>query len=184
MKTHELLERIELRNLGQRDLRLAASGLFSHEIAKMAGTLEWMVFGSGSEREALAAQVVLDVEPKIKKRAMAIVKELRALSKEIERVDPSVSSFDIGPRGLARSEAEQQKVFGWWKATELQQALTDAYLKVHSLKFDFDQMEEVPSFLKRSYDTMLKASAAVSSAQDVAQKLYNEMRHAQKATQR
>lgn len=246
MRTREILERIEIRSLGQRDLRLGASAVLSRAIEMMAGQIEWWMKGGGDDAESTAAAVVAEAEPKIRRKLDAAIKDLRSLAREIKVVDPSLSAIDIRP-GLVRAEAadvnyarldrslseieravrtarysldkykvdparfapqaqnfvtaanaigsaarvllrasagmqeEAAPAFGWWRPAELQQALTDAYLKVHSLKADFDRMEEVPSYLKRAYDTMLKAASAVSSAQDVAQKLYNEMRHAQRS---
>lgn len=56
------------------------------------------------------------------------------------------------------------------------------YLKAHSMKADFDRMEEIPSYLDASYKATMKLLGRIEEAQKEAQNLYNQMRHAYKAT--
>lgn len=76
---------------------------------------------------------------------------------------------------------EQAQAFGWHKPAELMQVLRDAYLKVHSLKADFDRMEEIPSYLSKAYSAVMKASGDITTAQSSAQEIDNLLRHARKS---
>ena len=77
-----------------------------------------------------------------------------------------------------RMEEAQAPAFGWHRPPEIQEMLTQAYLRAHSLKADFDRMEEIPEYLKASYSAVLKLTGAIGKAQDAAQEVYNQMRHA------
>ena len=59
---------------------------------------------------------------------------------------------------MSRLIEEQTPAFGWHKPAEVMQALRDAYLKIHSLKADFDRMEEIPNYLSKSYSAVMKAA--------------------------
>ena len=81
---------------------------------------------------------------------------------------------------MSRLIEEQTPAFGWHKPAEVMQALRDAYLKIHSLKADFDRMEEIPNYLSKSYSAVMKAAGDITKAQDSAQEVDNQMRHAYK----
>ena len=51
--------------------------------------------------------------------------------------------------------------FPWHLAAEADEAMTEAYLKLHSMKAAFDRMEEIPNGLKPLYDQILKAAGTV-----------------------
>ena len=72
--------------------------------------------------------------------------------------------------------------FGWHKPSEIQRVLAQAYLAVHSLKADFDRMEEIPDYLKKSYDSVIAVAGKIGDAQKACDNLYSQMRHAYKAT--
>ena len=55
-------------------------------------------------------------------------------------------------------------------AADVEDALADAYQKIHRLKAMFDAMEEVPNSLKGIYDANAKLSHDVGAAK---QKAYN-----------
>jgi hypothetical protein len=81
---------------------------------------------------------------------------------------------------MRRVIEEQAQAFGWHKPAEVMQVLRDAYLKIHSLKADFDRMEEIPSYLSPAYSAVLKAAGDIGKAQDSAQEVDNQLRHARK----
>ena len=53
----------------------------------------------------------------------------------------------------------------WWKATEANQHIVDAYLALHSLKASFDVMEEIPNSVIPLYDQILRALGSLEPAQ-------------------
>lgn len=164
--TTELLERMNLKSLGQRDLRLGAAKLFAHEIRKLAGTMEWAASGHGDDKLAAAAQVVMETEPKVKRKLDKVVRDIRGLAKAIERVDPSETAIDITPGSLARRhESRENPRFHELQSAE--KSLTDAYLSVHSLKADLDAMHEIPHQLDRIYKALLKSSDVIGKAKDI-----------------
>lgn len=163
MKTTELLERVMVQRMGQRDLRLGAVALFAHEIRKLAGALEWAASGHGDDKVAAAAQVVMEVEPSVKRLVTKAVRDLRALAGRVERAEPSLSAIDIKP-GLVRSEAAQGAGLPLWKGKEADDAVGQAYLAVHSIKAAIDQMDEIPPNLKRLYQTVMHASDKLVAA--------------------
>jgi len=110
MKTTELLERMELRSLGQRDLRVGASKMFAHEIRKFAGTLEWAFSGHGKDKLASYAHVVIETEPKILRKLDGAVKVLRGLAADIERVEPSETAIDIDAKDIVRYRRESEEM--------------------------------------------------------------------------
>lgn len=89
-------------------------------------------------------------------------------------------------RGLLRQleEGGEAVAFGWYKPAEVYQALVDAYLKVHSLKADFDRMEEIPQSLMPAYNAVMKAADAIMQAQKASNGLSDHMRAAYKKFQR
>jgi hypothetical protein len=89
-------------------------------------------------------------------------------------------------RGLLRQleEGGEAMAFGWYKPAEVYQALVDAYLKVHSLKADFDRMEEIPQSLMPAYNAVMKAADAIMQAQKASNGLSDQMRAAYKKFQR
>lgn len=165
MKTSELLERIEVRSLGQRDLRVGASKLFAHEIRKLAGSLEWSVSGHGDDNLAAAAQVVMEADPRVRRKVDRAVSDLRALAKDIDRVDPSETAIDIG-RGLARRHESRENP-RFFELQSAEKSLMDAYLSVHSLKADLDAMHEIPQQLDSIYKALLKSSGMISDAKGI-----------------
>jgi hypothetical protein len=70
--------------------------------------------------------------------------------------------------------------FGWNKPSEVRSFLVDAYNRIHSLKADFDRMEEIPSYLEKAYSAVLKAADTIGTAQQHVQNVDDLLRHARK----
>lgn len=50
----------------------------------------------------------------------------------------------------------QEGTVRWNMPAEAQEAFRQAYLKLHTLKHDLDQMEEIPSFLQPLYSKVME----------------------------
>jgi hypothetical protein len=137
----------------------------------VVGGKGWMVDGSGF------AEL-----PRDKREAQEM---FQAAQKESAALRAKYRNEDVGSmRGLLRSlEEGNVAAFGWYKPAEVYQALVDAYLKVHSLKADFDRMEEIPKSLEPAYDAVMKAAAAIQAAQKAAGGLSDQMKAAYRKVQ-
>jgi len=86
MKTSMLLERIE--KMGPRDIRERAAEEFAHSIDKVAAELEW--YQRGDDQLSAAAQVVFEETPRIKRKFLGIVRDLRSFAKEIRKTQDAI----------------------------------------------------------------------------------------------
>jgi tRNA A-37 threonylcarbamoyl transferase component Bud32 len=139
----------------------------------VVGGKGWMVDGSGF------AEL-----PKDKREAQAM---FQAAQEQSTALRAKYRNEDVGSmRGLLRQleEGGEAVAFGWYKPAEVYQALVDAYLKVHSLKADFDRMEEIPQSLMPAYNAVMKAADAIMQAQKASNGLSDQMRAAYKKFQR
>ncbi len=64
-----------------------------------------------------------------------------------------------------RSPKVARDPFPYHKPAEADAAVTKGYLALHSFKYGFDQMEEIPKNLLPTYDQTMKALDAVQNAQ-------------------
>jgi hypothetical protein len=68
----------------------------------------------------------------------------------------------------------------WHVASEADELIGSAYRKLHTLKFDFDQWEEIPSSLRPLYDQICSVASAVGELRQKTGQLREDVKKAAK----